>query len=134
MDTVIGKVCRLFVGHEDLLHGFNYFLPEGHRMPHPHERQHLMAGLAAGGGGRGHPPPPGGSLHHPGMAGGPRPPPLQQQQQQQPPPPPQPGGGPAQTQINDAMRYMDTVRELFADRPNVYVHFLDIMKDFQAQR
>jgi histone deacetylase complex regulatory component SIN3 len=32
---VIGGVTKLFQGHEDLLQGFNAFLPEGHRMPPP---------------------------------------------------------------------------------------------------
>jgi len=37
-------------------------------------------------------------------------------------------------QIGDAMSYMDRVREIFSDRPDVYMQFLDIMKNFQAQR
>lgn len=32
---VIAGVSKLFQGHEELLGGFNAFLPEGHRMPVP---------------------------------------------------------------------------------------------------
>jgi len=36
--------------------------------------------------------------------------------------------------VVDAMRYMDRVRELFSDRPPIYMSFLDIMKMFQTGR
>ncbi|KAG8772330.1 Transcriptional regulatory protein sin3 [Serendipita sp. 411] len=34
--------------------------------------------------------------------------------------------------VLDAMRYLDTVKARFHDRPEVYNRFLDIMKDFQS--
>ena len=35
--------------------------------------------------------------------------------------------------INDASRYLDQVKERFAEQPDVYNKFLDIMKDFENQ-
>lgn len=93
INGVIGHVCRLFQGRDDLLVGFNCFLPEGHRMP-VSATEYLREQAAA----------------------------AAAQQSKQP------------LQIGDAMSYMDRVREIFADRPDVYMQFLDIMKNFQAQR
>jgi histone deacetylase complex regulatory component SIN3 len=36
-------------------------------------------------------------------------------------------------QVDDALAYLDQVKAEFADRPDVYNRFLDIMKDFKAQ-
>ena len=33
----------------------------------------------------------------------------------------------------DALSYLDQVKVRFADRPDVYNQFLDIMKDFKSQ-
>lgn len=44
------------------------------------------------------------------------------------------GGLPASLQIGDAMKYMDRVRDTFIDRPEVYMQFLDVMKEFQSDR
>lgn len=41
---------------------------------------------------------------------------------------------PASLQIGDAMKYMDRVRDTFIDRPEVYMQFLDVMKEFQSDR
>ncbi|KAK0449530.1 paired amphipathic helix [Desarmillaria tabescens] len=35
--------------------------------------------------------------------------------------------------ITDALSYLDTLRVQFKDNPEVYNHFLDIMKDFRTQ-
>ncbi|KAG8527161.1 uncharacterized protein KY384_008591 [Bacidia gigantensis] len=46
--------------------------------------------------------------------------PMGQQQQQQP-------------ILNDALTYLDQVKVRFQEQPDVYNHFLDIMKDFKSQ-
>ncbi|KAI0778618.1 hypothetical protein BD413DRAFT_510540 [Trametes elegans] len=53
----------------------------------------------------------------------------------------QDGGGPAGTpgeggralNVSDALGYLDAVKQQFQDKPDVYNHFLDIMKDFKSQ-
>ena len=44
-------------------------------------------------------------------------------------------GGPGERTLNvsDALTYLDEVKIQFADKPDVYNHFLDIMKDFKSQ-
>ncbi|KAI0107869.1 hypothetical protein GGR51DRAFT_145759 [Nemania sp. FL0031] len=61
------------------------------------------------------------------------------------PPPPMPAGGAGsngtlsqvqqgqQPILNDALTYLDQVKVQFADQPDVYNKFLDIMKDFKSQ-
>jgi histone deacetylase complex regulatory component SIN3 len=39
-----------------------------------------------------------------------------------------------QLNVTDALSYLDAVKIQFADRPDVYNHFLDIMKDFKSQQ
>lgn len=34
--------------------------------------------------------------------------------------------------VTDALSYLDAVKTQFTDRPDVYNHFLDIMKDFKS--
>uniref|UniRef100_A0A0W0G4L7 Putative histone deacetylase complex, SIN3 component n=1 Tax=Moniliophthora roreri TaxID=221103 RepID=A0A0W0G4L7_MONRR len=36
--------------------------------------------------------------------------------------------------VTDALSYLDAVKNQFQDRPQVYNHFLDIMKDFKSQQ
>ena len=35
--------------------------------------------------------------------------------------------------MTDALSYLDAVKVQFHDKPDVYNHFLDIMKDFKSQ-
>jgi paired amphipathic helix protein Sin3a len=35
--------------------------------------------------------------------------------------------------VTDALSYLDAVKVQFQDKPDVYNHFLDIMKDFKSQ-
>lgn len=35
--------------------------------------------------------------------------------------------------VTDALSYLDAVKIQFQDKPDVYNHFLDIMKDFKSQ-
>ena len=35
--------------------------------------------------------------------------------------------------VSDALGYLDAVKMQFQDKPDVYNHFLDIMKDFKSQ-
>ena len=46
-----------------------------------------------------------------------------------------PDGGMVQRPLNvsDALGYLDAVKIQFQDKPDVYNHFLDIMKDFKSQ-
>ncbi|EKD18444.1 hypothetical protein MBM_03437 [Drepanopeziza brunnea f. sp. 'multigermtubi' MB_m1] len=46
---------------------------------------------------------------------------------------PQIGQGGQQPILNDALSYLDQVKVQFADQPDVYNRFLDIMKDFKSQ-
>ncbi|RYP45765.1 hypothetical protein DL768_007941 [Monosporascus sp. mg162] len=52
-----------------------------------------------------------------------------------PPMPANPGAMPQGQQpiLNDALSYLDQVKVQFADQPDVYNRFLDIMKDFKSQ-
>lgn len=52
-------------------------------------------------------------------------------------------GGPGSTggsdgarslRVEDALSYLDIVKNRFGNRPNVYAEFLDIMRDFKSQR
>jgi len=38
-----------------------------------------------------------------------------------------------QLTVTDALSYLDAVKHQFHDRPDIYGHFLDIMKDFKSQ-
>ena len=35
--------------------------------------------------------------------------------------------------VTDALGYLDAVKNQFQDKPDVYNHFLDIVKDFKSQ-
>ncbi|KAM5541748.1 hypothetical protein V8D89_004477 [Ganoderma adspersum] len=47
--------------------------------------------------------------------------------------PEQQGGGDRPLNVSDALSYLDSVKLQFADQPEVYNKFLDIMKDFKSQ-
>lgn len=57
-----------------------------------------------------------------------------------PPPPPPPSGPPGQNpqqqqqrmELHDAFAYLDRVKAEFADHPDVYNRFLQIMREFKA--
>ena len=40
---------------------------------------------------------------------------------------------PEQLRVRDALTYIDAVKTQFGDQPEVYNHFLDVMRDFRAQ-
>ena len=42
-------------------------------------------------------------------------------------------GGDRPLNVADALGYLDAVKVQFQDKPDVYNHFLDIMKDFKGQ-
>lgn len=44
-----------------------------------------------------------------------------------------PGGPERQLNVSDALSYLDSVKAQFAEQPEVYNKFLDIMKDFKSQ-
>ncbi|KAI9057085.1 hypothetical protein FKP32DRAFT_1584352 [Trametes sanguinea] len=48
-------------------------------------------------------------------------------------PPGTPGEGGRALNVSDALGYLDAVKQQFQDKPDVYNHFLDIMKDFKSQ-
>jgi paired amphipathic helix protein Sin3a len=64
---------------------------------------------------------PGGQQFH--QSGPPAPPPQQQQQQQQ---------QQQKMELHDAFAYLDRVKAEFADQPDVYNRFLQIMREFKA--
>lgn len=35
--------------------------------------------------------------------------------------------------VDDALQYLEQVRQQFSDRPEVYSNFLEVMKDFKSQ-
>lgn len=39
-----------------------------------------------------------------------------------------------QVRVEDAMKYLDKIKIRYSYRPEVYESFLEIMKDFKAQR
>jgi paired amphipathic helix protein Sin3a len=102
-----------------------------------------------------HPQPPN-VVGHPGVVSGPPPPqqhinsaPTHQthvqpphsgpssgppQAQQTRPPEQDPSAGYRPLNVKDALSYLDQVKLQFQDQPEVYNRFLDIMKDFKAQR
>lgn len=41
---------------------------------------------------------------------------------------------PRELKVEDALQYLDQVKYAFADQPHIYNEFLDIMKNFKAQR
>lgn len=46
-----------------------------------------------------------------------------------------PGGADSKPlNVSDALSYLDAVKHRFHDQPDVYNHFLDIMKDFKSQK
>ncbi len=45
----------------------------------------------------------------------------------------QAGSADRQLNVNDALTYLDSVKAQFAEQPEVYNKFLDIMKDFKSQ-
>ncbi len=47
--------------------------------------------------------------------------------------PEQQGGGDRPLNVSDALSYLDSVKLQFAEQPEVYNKFLDIMKDFKSQ-
>uniref|UniRef100_A0A0K8UM80 Paired amphipathic helix protein Sin3a n=1 Tax=Bactrocera latifrons TaxID=174628 RepID=A0A0K8UM80_BACLA len=53
-------------------------------------------------------------------------------QQQGPPQAGQPQGGPPRLKVEDALNYLDQVKFQYADQPQIYNNFLDIMKEFKS--
>ena len=47
--------------------------------------------------------------------------------------PDQQGGSDRPLNVSDALSYLDSVKLQFAEQPEVYNKFLDIMKDFKSQ-
>ena len=45
----------------------------------------------------------------------------------------QSGGTERPLNVSDALSYLDSVKAQFAEQPEVYNKFLDIMKDFKSQ-
>ena len=44
-----------------------------------------------------------------------------------------PDDHPRPLNVTDALSYLDAVKVQFQDKPDVYNHFLDIMKDFKSE-
>ena len=91
----------LFAGHEDLLQGFNAFLPEGHKMPGPAAPPPALNAPPFLGGGN---PAVGGAMG--GFLGGMG-----------------PGGG----DVNYAFNFVAKVKQRFAREPDKYKLFLEVL-------
>ncbi|BFZ20695.1 hypothetical protein BsWGS_23734 [Bradybaena similaris] len=105
--TVISRVKNLFKGHQDLILGFNTFLPPGQKIEVPRETV---------------------NGHQPDQQ---MPPPTMLQM---PPPAMSVGQQPQQHErrsVADAVGYLDKVK--LRKGPLVYNVFLDVMKDFQSR-
>ncbi|OQR83049.1 paired amphipathic helix protein Sin3 [Achlya hypogyna] len=135
--------------------------PMHHPLPLPRSQapnppHHIMAAMpSANNRGRGLPPPPFGAqpmLHpptdrdpqqynfFPGLArvpGAPPPQPQASSSSAPPPPPSAPGQVPPrqlrELRVEDALLYLDQVKQQFGDQPDVYNQFLDVMKEFKSQ-
>ena len=127
---VIGRVSALFDGHPELIRGFNTFLPPGYKID-----------VQPGGG---HPP---GHMGHPqGVHGPPHghhmnhgPPPSYHR-----PPPHQPSDGRHQqsdasrgkqpVEFNHAINYVNKIKTRFAQQPEIYKAFLEILHTYQKEQ
>ncbi|EWM24187.1 paired amphipathic helix protein sin3b [Nannochloropsis gaditana] len=99
---VLEAVTQIFQGRDDLIQGFNCFLPAAHRLPPP-------KGLpGARGGGEG------GSLQGGEEGGG------------------EGEGEAGQAQMQGAIEFTDQVRATFQNQPGVYLEFLRVMRAFQG--
>lgn len=67
------------------------------------------------------------------FASAPPPPPLTALFHAQPPSH-QPGGIQQRLKVEDALSYLDKVKNQFFQKPQVYNQFLDIMKEFKSQK
>jgi len=155
---VIRRVSTLFRGYNNLILGFNTFLPEGYKIelkdleagglagppipsgrPSPPPYGGTGSGRGAMGGGRGFGrggPGRGGSPYQQGPRGGPSPP-QQRQQMQQEPPPQQGGGGGGGShavEFDHAIAYVTTIKKRFANDPRTYQTFLEILHTYQKEQ
>ncbi|XP_071692748.1 paired amphipathic helix protein Sin3-like 2 [Rutidosis leptorrhynchoides] len=126
IDTVgvIERVKELFKGYNNLIFGFNTFLPEGYEITHIEDGEGYftdMKGLRDG---------VGSTFQYnklPSRS-------SRAESRSGPPQIPRGGGGARKLTINDAITYLNEVKDTFQDREEKYVVFLDIAKDFKAQR
>lgn len=130
---VIDRVLTLFNGHPNLIQGFNTFLPAGYKIecsldpsdPHPirvttptgsTKRPNMNAtyGLDA--------------QNQQAVAQQA----AQQLQQQQQPQYGDAGGG--QIEFNHAISYVNKIKTRFANQPDIYKHFLEILQTYQREQ
>lgn len=129
---VIDRVSTLFRGHPNLIQGFNTFLPPGYRIecsmdptnPNP-IRVTTPTGTSTrpniGGGGGGAAPGP-----YPQWSEQPPVPQFGQEQAQQ-----GPGG---QIEFNHAISYVNKIKTRFANQPDIYKQFLEILQTYQREQ
>lgn len=133
---VIDRVSTLFRGHPNLIQGFNTFLPPGYRIEcslDPSDPNPIRVTT------------PTGTTTRPNM----NLPPQQQQQQQQwnaeqmlphqlqqfptEQQQQQPGAG-GQVEFNHAISYVNKIKTRFANQPDIYKQFLEILQTYQREQ
>eukprot|EP01135_Chromosphaera_perkinsii_P004375 Nk52_evm26s279 gene=Nk52_evmTU26s279 len=127
---VIGRVSTLFDGHPDLIRGFNTFLPPGYKIEvnqashqggHASSQQsgpmppHIQHG-PPGGQGPVHP-----QFHRPT----PQQPDIRHEQNR--------GGSQKPVEFNHAINYVNKIKTRFAQQPEIYKAFLEILHTYQKE-
>lgn len=149
---MIQQVSHLFHGHDDLIYGFNAFLPEDHRMPPPSSmaRGPLRDGPGGGGSLLGGPPgsllggpppshhsmlpgggvlggPPGAGIMNPGALGG-------ASLGMGPNPGGAAAGGGGGGEVNYAVNFVSKVKQRFARDPERYKLFLEVLHQYEENQ
>lgn len=127
---VIDRVLSLFRGHPKLIQGFNTFLPPGYRIEcslDPSDPNPIRVTT------------PTGTMTRPDISGAPY---AQQWGLEQPPvapnapfqdqQPPQGAGG--QIEFNHAILYVNKIKTRFANQPDIYKQFLEILQTYQREQ
>lgn len=127
---VIDRVSSLFRGHPNLIQGFNTFLPPGYRIEcslDPSDPNPIRVTT------------PTGTTTRPDISGAPYGPQWGPEQAQNAPgvpypdqQPPQGAGG--QIEFNHAISYVNKIKTRFANQPDIYKQFLEILQTYQREQ
>lgn len=128
---VIDRVSTLFRGHPNLIQGFNTFLPPGYRIEcslDPSDPNPIRVTTPTGTTTR---PDISGAAYAPQWGAeqppAPQGPPFGGEQQ-----PPQGAGG--QIEFNHAISYVNKIKTRFANQPDIYKQFLEILQTYQREQ
>lgn len=128
---VIDRVSSLFRGHPNLIQGFNTFLPPGYRIEcslDPMDPNPIRVTT------------PTGTTTRPDISGAPygsqwgaeQPPAMQAAPFPNEQQPPQGAGG--QIEFNHAISYVNKIKTRFANQPDIYKQFLEILQTYQREQ